>query len=299
MTTLQVSDSASNRDEQIKNAGEILKNASARQIVFEAVYRGKKQDKTAGEIAIATGYSQKRVTMIAGPLAHQGLFQQSRKRVGGSKQTVYSKIDFIKSNRSKILQLARSKQKRDKFHTKANPKVNIATSVNIRVPKAPKPRFVKIDEVEQFSKVRKVNGVPQKLSPERLPELIVKKGILKLLKETKIPKDWGGESNDIFSAKLKIKGKARRAAFALKGPAKQGTLVPAMMGKNGDQIQRLFASPAEVFFVQYEGDIAESIVTQMEQLAIAKSVFVKDVLFGTIDRDDTYRLRVAYKNNFS
>jgi len=25
-----------------------------------------------------------------------------------------------------------------------------------------------------------------------------------------------------------------------------------MMGKNGDQIQRLFASPAEVFFVQYE-----------------------------------------------
>ncbi len=298
MTTLQVSDSVSNRDEQIRNAGEILKNASARQMVFEAVYRGKKKDKTAGEIATATGYSQKRVTMIAGPLAHQGLFQQSRKRVGSFKQTVYSKINFIASNRSKILQLARSKQKRDKFHTKANPRVSVATSVTIRVPKASKPRFIKIDEVGQFSKVKKVKGLPHKLSPERLPELTVKKGILKLLEEIKLPKDWGGESNDIFSAKLKIKGKARRAAFALKGPAKQGTLVPGMMGKNGDQIQRLFASPAEVFFVQYEGDIAESVVTQMEQLAIAKSVFVKDVLFGTIDRDDTYRLRVAYKNKF-
>src|SRR6266852_1195312 len=38
-------------------------------------------------------------------------------------------------------------------------------------------------------------------------------------------------------------------------PATTGPLVPGKMGKNGDQIQRLFGSPAQVFFVQYEEEI--------------------------------------------
>jgi hypothetical protein len=121
---------------------------------------------------------------------------------------------------------------------------------------------------------------------------------LSLLQEIKNPKDWGGESNDIFTVRLKVRGHKRRAAFALKGPAKKGVLVPAMMGKNGDQIQRLFASPAEVFFVQYEGEIAESIVGLMEQLAKAKALLGHEILFGIIDRDDTYRLRMAFPKHF-
>jgi hypothetical protein len=131
-----------------------------------------------------------------------------------------------------------------------------------------------------------------------LVERTVKRGILRLLQEAKNPKDWGGESNDIFSAKLKVRGRRRRAAFALKGPAKKGILVPAMMGKNGDQVQRLFGSPADVFFVQYEGEIAESVVTLMEQLAKARSLLGGEILFGIIDRDDTYRLRLAFPSAF-
>ncbi len=72
-----------------------------------------------------------------------------------------------------------------------------------------------------------------------------------------------------------------------------------MMGKNGDQIQRLFDSPADTFFVQYEGEIKESVVRQMEQLATAKSVVSgAQVLFGTIDETDTWRLRQAYPKHF-
>ncbi len=150
----------------------------------------------------------------------------------------------------------------------------------------------------QFSKVKAVRSIPQKLAPERLAEKEVKTGLLRLLKETKVPKDWGGESNDIFTTKLKIAGRTRRAAFALKGPAKKGPLVPGMMGKNGDQIQRLFASPAEVFFVQYEDEIKESVVALMEQLATARAALGEEVLFGVIDKDDTYRLRLAYPRAF-
>lgn len=71
-----------------------------------------------------------------------------------------------------------------------------------------------------------------------------------------------------------------------------------MMGKNGDQVQRLFNSPADVFFVQYEGEIAESIIGLMEQLAKAKAVLSGEISFGIIDRDDTYRLRLAFPNAF-
>jgi hypothetical protein len=84
----------------------------------------------------------------------------------------------------------------------------------------------------------------------------------------------------------------------LKGPAKTGPLVPGKMGKNGDQIQRLFTSPAQVFFVQYEGEIKESIVHQMSQLALAKAATEREVYYGVIDLKDTYRLRVAYPNAF-
>ncbi|MGA9507748.1 MAG: hypothetical protein WBV55_03780, partial [Candidatus Sulfotelmatobacter sp.] len=127
----------------------------------------------------------------------------------------------------------------------------------------------------------------------------VKKGIVKLLGEQLDPKDWGGELNDVFTTRMTVNGKRKRAAFALKGPAKKGALVPKMMGSNGDQVQRLFASPAQVFFVQYEGEIKESIVDLMARLAIAKAVTEGEVYYGTIDLVDTYRLRIAYPKAFA
>lgn len=151
---------------------------------------------------------------------------------------------------------------------------------------------------KEFARVRTIRHVPAALNPERLAESKVKAGILKLLKETKSPKDWGGETNDIFSARLTLRGRAARGAFALKGPAKKGTLVPGMMGKNGDQIQRLFNSSADVFFVQYEGEIAESVVEQMEKLAKVRALLGGRISFGIIDKLDTYRLRLAYPSVF-
>lgn len=291
---MQVSDTASHRKDQIANFADILKNAPARQKVFSAVYFGKKRTKSAKELATATGFTRIRVTEVAKRLVRERLFEQSRERIDGSIQTIYRKLDFVESNKPKILSLARSKKQREGYHTKANPRVNVTATVRVRVPFVPKTTFVTIDDVDQFAKAKKIRTIPHTLTPDRLSERAVKVGILALLKEFKVPKDWGGEANDIFTVKLKIRGNAKRAAFALKGPAKKGTLVPGMMGKNGDQIQRLFNSPAEVFFVQYEGEIAESVIGLMEQLAKAKALLNGRVSFGTIDRDSTYRLRLAY-----
>ncbi len=77
-------------------------------------------------------------------------------------------------------------------------------------------------------------------------------------------------------------------------------LVPGMMGKNGDQIQRLFQTDAEVFFVQYWRDIDESVLEQMRTFAIVKSIADGNrVYYGVIDGADSYRLYRAYLNKFS
>jgi hypothetical protein len=79
----------------------------------------------------------------------------------------------------------------------------------------------------------------------------------------------------------------------------KGTLTPGKLGKNGDQIQRLFESPADVFFVQYHGQIDESVVHQMKKMAIANSVMEdKQIWYGVIDGDDTNRLLAAYPKQF-
>ncbi|NGX96094.1 MAG: hypothetical protein G4V63_12980, partial [Candidatus Afipia apatlaquensis] len=76
-------------------------------------------------------------------------------------------------------------------------------------------------------------------------------------------------------------------------------LTPKKLGKNGDQIQRLFNSPADVFFVQYHDQIDESVVEQMKRFAIANSVTEnKLVMFGVIDGDDSNRLIAAYPKQF-
>lgn len=296
-----VSDTASNRRDQIANFAELLRNAPMKQRVFEAVYRGKKRVKTVEEVATAASVpTTKRVTEVAKGLANEKLFEQGRERINGRNLTVYKKIDFVATNKKKILQLARNKTKLDGYETKSNPKGGgtAGTRIVLRVPIKIKTKFITIDAVDQFSKAKQVKEVTDQMSPERLSEKQFKAGLLKLMRETKVPKDWGGETNDIFTTKLKIRGKTYRAAFALKGPAKKGPLTPGMMGKNGDQIQRLFNSPADVFFVQYEGEIKESVIGTMEAFAKLRAGLGQEVLFGVIDLQDSHRLRKAYPKAF-
>ena len=71
------------------------------------------------------------------------------------------------------------------------------------------------------------------------------------------------------------------------------------MGKNGDQIQRLFQSPATLFIVQYWGQIEQSVIEQMEKFAQLKSVLEDvEILWGVIDRQDSARLVAAYEGSF-
>jgi hypothetical protein len=87
-----------------------------------------------------------------------------------------------------------------------------------------------------------------------LSEEAFKLSIIKIIGEPYELKDWGGEQLDVFSTRPRLRGARKPTGFALKGPGSaNGTLTPAKMGKNGDQIQRLVDDSIELAIVQYEG----------------------------------------------
>ena len=102
-----------------------------------------------------------------------------------------------------------------------------------------------------------------------------------------------GEKNDLYSSNVTIGGRRISTAFAFKGPATAPPLTIAKLGKNGDQIPRLFSTIAEAFFVQFEGDVEEAVKNEMLTHAIRKSHETgKEIFYGIIAGEDSHRLRV-------
>ena len=273
MTVQPVSEFAATAPEQIEHFAHLMRFSENRQKVFAEIYRGQsKKPKTVLEIADRTGLTTKQVLNAAKPLAVNHAFEQ--KRHNG--RTAYRKYANLYTVFRKILRLAQNSEKLKKHVTVHNPKkttqhvIRVAvkggnTGVSIDV----KP--ITIDDIDNFSKVRgyPATKLPKQMNPARLPEKQFKNGIAKILGNRGEFTDWGGEKDDIYSSQLRIDGKRYAASIGLKGPATVGPLTPGKMGKNGDQIQRLFDSTSQAFIVQYEGRIAESVVQQLQKPAIA------------------------------
>jgi hypothetical protein len=112
-------------------------------------------------------------------------------------------------------------------------------------------------------------------------------------------KDWGGETSDLWTTKVRHKGRRVACAFAFKGPGTKGALVPGKLGKNGDQIQRLFQEDADIYLVQYVGQIAPSVMVNMAPFAQSKSLSTgRKICYGVVDGNDSARLIDAYPKAF-
>ena len=92
-----------------------------------------------------------------------------------------------------------------------------------------------------------------------MAEAKFKKGIQGIIAETGRFQDWGGEKNDLHTTRLRLNGKRVATAWAFKGKGKKGILTPNMMGRNGDQIPRLFNSAAKIYLLQYWDQIGEAV----------------------------------------
>lgn len=287
-----VTDIRSNSNDQIAHAATVLKKSELLRKMFKTICSGGKKPKTVDELMNQTGFDQVKASQLARKLADNQLVIQTKFK----NRVAYAKEPFYNLHKSKILRLATNPKKLKDLPTKINPKGASSAVPRIIVQGIPF-KIVRItcDHIEQFAAVKKVKTAAKKvISEDRF-----KKGIQKIIGQTGVFKDWGGEKNDLYTSRVTIKGKRIATAFAFKGPGKKGELTPGKLGKNGDQIQRLFQTPAEVFFVQYHDRINESVVEQMEVFAKVKSISDnRKIYYGIIDGDDSNRLMAAYPKKF-
>ena len=288
-----VSDLGSNFNENLEHWGEILGTSKARNKVFQAVYSGKKKKWTADELIDKTHLGRVSVLHEGKRLAASGLLHEEK--IKG--RVIYSKDDRVQQHKKKIVRFAHSKSARESLPTKRRPSIGNA-SITIRISRQRgKARQITIDDVDSFTRAHKVKSTGWISS--MISESMFRDGVKAILGELGHFADWPGEQHDIYSSKLRIGQKRYASAFAFKGPGMRGILTPGKCGKNGDQIQRLFESPAQVYFFQYHGQIAPSVIKQMEVHARLHSMHTyKEVMFGVIDGQDSQRLVLAYPSKF-
>jgi len=291
-----VSDFASNAPDQIAYAARKIGRSTQRAAVFGAICYGKKKRKTILEVMDHTGLSYRAVLDRAGELNRAHLIETKRE----DGQTFYYKVPVLCANRNEILSLARNRKKLEEYPTKVRPKpIGSVKIETIEVPQtAVRASLVTVDDMDSFADVRCVD---QPTTSSQLSEAAFKAGIQRIIGEEGEFQDWGGEPNDLFTTQVRLGGQRRAAAFAFKGPGTRGKLTIGKMGKNGDQILRLFqAAPAQVFLVQYHDQIDQAVLDLMAQLAKAKSVSDGiEVWYGVIDGRDTSRLIEAYLDAFN
>jgi len=288
----RVTDTAGNRQDKIANAARVLGSSQSRAKVFLAVCKGKQKTKTVSKLlSLSKLPSNMRVLQEAKKLVDEEIIEQLEKKV--KNETCYKKIDFYCKNRQEIVKLAQNPKKLKEYPTKVTPqsppsKIVIKNSGNLI-----RAKQITIDDIDSFSKVKSV----KRTNTKKRSESEIKTLFKNILGETGKFQDWGGEKNDLFSTRLKFKGKRVSVALGLKGKGTSGKLTPKKMGKNGDQIQRLFSSSANILLIQYVGEIDESILDQMKIFAISKSVMENtSIYFGIIDGKDTERVFSAYSN---
>lgn len=283
-----VSDFLSNHGDQLVNAAEIIGRSEDRQKVFHAIYNGKTKIKTIEFINKTTGLSNVRILQEGAKMCPMLI----EKVPGGYKK----KVEFS-TRYKKILAWAKDKTKRNRIATKAKLGNHQGSLININFPKsATNAKLLTIDDIKSFSKIR---GIKSSLDTTFYKEEVIKKAFQQIVNEKGLFKDWGGERSDLYTTQIFLKNTRIPTAIAFKGRGTKGKLVPAKMGKNGDQIGRLFSEPAQLFLIVYNGQIDSSIISQMRAFAIGNALGgSKSIYFGVIDENDLGRLAYAYPSAF-
>lgn len=151
--------------------------------------------------------------------------------------------------------------------------------------------------IDRFKGTNEIDVTPADLDALRsVPERKVKDALAEIVGETEVYPDWGGESSDLYTSRLAINGREVTAAFLLKGPAKYRKMTLAILGKNGDQIVRLFNEPAQLLIIQHCTGIDPTVRHHMQAFA---NNMGNPRLFAVIDGHDTVRiLKLHHKCGF-
>jgi len=129
-----------------------------------------------------------------------------------------------------------------------------------------------------------------------LSEDLIQTGLERILSVSFHKEDWGGELNDLYSANVRVNGVRLPTAFLLKGNGlKRSEMRIADCGKNGDQLLRLFKSPANLFVIQFVGNVSEAVIADVQSKVAERRSSGKPAWYLIMDGQDTARLLYAYK----
>jgi hypothetical protein len=156
-----------------------------------------------------------------------------------------------------------------------------------------------VEDIDSFAKVRDVS--PASVAPLLkggyldLAEDVVQNAFEHILAVSFHQLDWAGEINDLYTPNVVVEGARRPTAFLLKG---NGLRKPTMeikdCGKNGDQVMRLFRSPADLFVIQFVGNIANAVIQHAQSEVARLRADGREAQFLIIDGQETARLLFAY-----
>jgi hypothetical protein len=151
------------------------------------------------------------------------------------------------------------------------------------------------EEVDSFAEVVHVDPNEVKpLVPLQLQEEQVKAFFCEIIGRPWIQKDWGGELNDTFGEVI-FRRRTVPATFAFKGKAyAHRPLRIADLGKNGDQLVRLFSLPAEIYILQSNGPIDGTVYHQVQAQVAQKVLAGQVVYYLVLDGLQTARILRAY-----
>jgi len=165
----------------------------------------------------------------------------------------------------------------------------------------PRPTELQVfaEDIDSFSKIKNVkpDDVSDIVDNGYFPRLEddIQTAIEEILGMSFHTKDWAGEISDLYSTYVQFGGRRTAAAFLLKGRGKRTKqMTIADCGKNGDQIVRLFESPAELFVVQFVGAISEAVIKDFEIKVEHRRFQGKRAWFLILDGQETARLLRAY-----
>lgn len=156
-----------------------------------------------------------------------------------------------------------------------------------------------VEDIDSFRKVRDVNpaqvaGMLDDGYFDRSEDSI-QLALEQILDVSFHKKDWGGEINDLYTANMVVNGTRRATAFLLKGNGlKSKEMRIKDCGKNGDQIVRLFQSPADLYVVQFVGRISEMVIADVVGKVRDVRAQGRDACFLIMDGQDTARILQAY-----
>lgn len=153
------------------------------------------------------------------------------------------------------------------------------------------PERLFVEDIDSFSRAAQISSEAVEVGMlNEISEADIKRYLREIIGEPFDQQDWGGELNDLFTDLVKVNGRRVDTAFMLKGPSVSSPLQISNLGRRGDQVQRLFQSPADLFVIQYNGKIEDRTKQHIDATARDSNAPMYCIINGT----DTLRLLMAY-----